>query len=132
MAPQACRDGGGQDQVTRTAQTVGRMLLGALLCLSLLAWSILPTMSHVPRIAEVLDEHAWMTADHGHSHGLPEDLLRAFHGHGHDAIDHDHSPALPVVASGGEPWPTARDDWRLPTAQAGPQRIFRIERPPRA
>lgn len=104
----------------------------ALLCLSLVGWSILPTLSHVPHIAETLQEHTEMIADHGHSHGFQEDLLWALHGHNHDAIDHDHSPALTVAVAGGGAWPAAQDAWRLPAAQAGPHRIFRIERPPRA
>lgn len=104
----------------------------ALLCLSLLCWSILPSLSHVPRIAETLNEHAQMIADHGHSHGFQEDLLWALHGHSHDAVDHDHSPALAVMAASGGIWPAAQDAWRLRASQSGPHRIFRIERPPRA
>lgn len=104
----------------------------ALVCLSLLVWSILPSLSHVPRLAETLQDHAQMIANHGHSHGFQEDLLAALHGHSHDAVDHDHSPALTVVAASGDAWPAARDAWRLQAAQAGPNRIFRIERPPRA
>lgn len=104
----------------------------ALLCLSLIGWSILPSLSHVPRIAETLQDHAQMIADHGHSHGFQEDLLAALHGHSHDAVDHDHSPALAVAPASGSAWPAAQDAWRLREAQAGPQRIFRIERPPRA
>jgi hypothetical protein len=106
--------------------------VAALLCLSLFGWSILPSLSHVPRITETLEEHAQMVADHGHSHGFHEDLLWALHGHGHDAVDHDHSPALAVAAAGGSIWPAAQDAWRLLASQSGPHRIFRIERPPRA
>jgi hypothetical protein len=79
-------------------------------------WSILPNLSHVPRIAETLQDHAQMTADHGHSHGLQEDLLWAMHGHSHDVVDHDHSLALVVAAVSGSPWPAAQDAWRLPAA----------------
>lgn len=104
----------------------------ALLCLSLLGWSILRSLSHVPRIAETLQDHAEMIADHGHSHGFQEDLLAALHGHSHDAVDHDHSPALAVAPASGTAWHAAQDAWRLRQAQAGPHRIFRIERPPRA
>jgi hypothetical protein len=103
-----------------------------LLCLSLVGWSILPTLSHVPRIAETLQDHAEMIADHGHSHGFQEDMLWALHGHSHDAVDHDHSPAMTIAATSGGASPAAQDAWRLRAAQAGPRRIFRIERPPRA
>lgn len=118
--------------MTRTGQTVIGRVVTALLCLSLVVWSMLPSLSHVPRIAETLTEHAQMVADHGHSHGLAEDLLQALHGHAHDAIDHDHSPALAVAPVLSDAWPGARDAWRLRAAQTGPDRIFRIERPPRA
>lgn len=106
--------------------------MAALLCLSLVGWSILPSLSHVPRIAETLTEHTQMIAEHGHSHGFQEDLLWALHGHSHDAVDHDHSSVLAVTAAGGAIWPAARDAWRLRALQSGPHRIFRIERPPRA
>lgn len=60
------------------------------LCLSMLIWSVQPATSHVPAILDVLGEHAQMIEDHGHSHGLEEDLAWAMHGHSHDAADHDH------------------------------------------
>lgn len=106
--------------------------MAALLCLSLVGWSMLPSLSHVPRIAETLQDHAEMIAEHGHSHEFQEDLLWAMHGHSHDAVDHDHSPALTVAAASGGAWPAAQDAWRLREAQAGAHHIFRIERPPRA
>lgn len=118
--------------MTRTRQTFSVRILTALLCLSLIGWSILPSLSHVPRLAEMLSEHAQMTADHGHSHGFSDDLLWALHGHSHEAIDHDHSQALAVAASGDDAWLTARDAWHLRAGLTGPTRNFRIERPPRA
>ena len=132
MATHACRTSFGQAFVTRTGQTLAGRIMTALLCLSLIGWSILPSLTHVLRIAETLNEHAQMIADHGHSHGLQEDLLAALHGHSHDAVDHDHSPALAVAATSGGAWPAAQDAWRLRASQSGPHRIFRIERPPRA
>jgi hypothetical protein len=118
--------------VTRTGQTLSGRIITALLCLSLIGWSILPSLSHVPPLAETLQDHAEMIADHGHSHGFEEDLLAAWYGHGHDAVDHDHSPALAVAPANGGAWPAAQDAWRLREAQAGPHRTSRIERPPRA
>jgi fermentation-respiration switch protein FrsA (DUF1100 family) len=118
--------------VTRTGQIFIGRITTALLCLSLVVWSMLPSLSHVPRIVETLTEHAQMIADHGHSHGFAEDLLSALHGHSHDAIDHDHSPALAVAPASAGAWPATPDAWRLRASQTGPNRIFRIERPPRA
>lgn len=104
----------------------------AFLCLSLVVWSILPTLSHVPRIADTLQEHVQMIAEHGHSHGFQEDLLWAMHGHSHDSVDHDHSHAVAALddRTGLLPW--ARDAWGLRPSRDGPYRVVRIERPPRA
>jgi hypothetical protein len=131
-APHACRMGFGQAFVTRIGQTFAGRIMAALLCLSLFCWSMLPSVSHVPSTAETLNEHAQMIADHGQSHGFQEDLRWALHGHEHDAVDHDHSPALAVMGASGSLWPAARDTWHLRASQSGPHRIFRIERPPRA
>ncbi|MBY6117460.1 hypothetical protein KUW09_24945 [Mameliella alba] len=43
---------------------------------------------------QVLADHAEMIAEHGHSHGLEEDIAWAMHGHSHDNVDHDHSVAV--------------------------------------
>lgn len=61
-------------------------VLSALVCLSLVIWSLAPSASHVPYIFEVVAEHTDMIADHGHSHGFEEDLFWALHGHSHDVI----------------------------------------------
>ena len=66
----------------------------SLVCVAVLAWSLAPTSGHSPRVSEVLTEHAEMVADHGHSHGLAEDLWWAIYGHHHGAIDHDHSSGV--------------------------------------
>jgi len=71
-----------------------RKCLALALCLSMLLWSVQPATSHVPAILDVLGEHAQMIEDHGHSHGLEEDLAWAMHGHSHDAADHDHSSVV--------------------------------------
>jgi hypothetical protein len=108
--------GFGQVFVARREQTIAVRIMAAVLCLSLIGWSMLPSLSHVPRIAETRHEHAQMIADHGHSH---------------DAVDHDHSLALAVAATSGAFWPAGQDGLRLWASQSGPHRIFRIERPPR-
>ncbi|MDO9641290.1 MAG: hypothetical protein Q7J44_22415 [Pseudotabrizicola sp.] len=105
--------------------------MAALLCLSVMVWSFLPTVSHVPKIADLLAEHAQSVAEHGHSHGLPEDLLWALHGHSHDADAHDHSPALVVHSDRASMMKDPRDVWHLQLSLTGPHRVFRIEKPPR-
>lgn len=112
--------------------TNGRQIIAALLCLSLTVWSFLPSVSHVPKIADVLEEHAQTVADHGHSHGLQEDLLWALHGHSHDADSHDHSPALMLHPDRISIIRVPRDAWHLRPSLSGPHRVFRIERPPRS
>lgn len=104
----------------------------ALLCLSLTVWSYLPSVSHVPKIFEVLASHAQTVADHGHSHGLEEDLLWALHGHSHDADTHDHSPVLMAQSERIRIVRVPRDVWHLRSTLTGPHPVFRIERPPRA
>ncbi|MFN4202638.1 MAG: hypothetical protein ACK4GM_06255 [Tabrizicola sp.] len=110
----------------------GRNALAALLCLSLAIWSVAPGTGHVPSILEVIADHAEMIAEHGHSHGMEEDLLWALHGHSHDVADHDHSQALLAFAAGSHPIFGYRDDFRLHPSTGGPHRIYMIERPPRA
>ena len=118
------------------AGAFGTRTLAALVCAALALWSIVPASSHVPKVFEVLAEHAEIAAVHGHSHGLEEDLLEALHGHGHghghEAADHDHSQAL--LPSGERTHASAVQAglWRLRASPGGPGRLFRIERPPRA
>ena len=111
---------------------IGRRAVAALLCLSLLVWSMLPSALHVPTIGDTQHEHAETATAEGHSHGLERDLLWALHGHGHDAVDHDHNPALAAPAHGAGFLIAARDKWQLPPSPGAPHRVFRIERPPRA
>lgn len=115
-----------------TLWKVGRAAFVALLCVAVFVWSVVPTTSHAPTVLDVLQEHAEMIAEHGHSHGLEEDLLWAAHGHSHDSLDHDHSQA---VVSGPEMSPQTfdfyRTAWRLNHASANTLRKYRIERPPR-
>lgn len=100
--------------------------------LALLVWSLVPAMSHAPAVFATLQEHAEEIAEHGHSHGLEEDLAWALHGHGHDGADHDHSPVLLIAARLSHPapsyWPLARPE----IAEAGPWPVQSIDRPPRA
>jgi hypothetical protein len=111
---------------------MGRRLLVVLTCVMLVVWTLAPKTSHAPKIIETLQVHAEMVADHGHSHGLEEDLIWAMHGHSHDVADHDHTQAVFAQAR-GVPVPVAgRGAWRgFASAHRSPPR-YRLERPPRA
>ncbi len=110
----------------------GRSALAALLCLSLAVWSIAPSASHIPSVFEVVADPTEMIAEHGHSHGLEEDLYWALHGHSHEVADHDHSQALLALGEGSHPSLGYRDNFRLRPSTGGPHRVYLIERPPRA
>lgn len=116
----------------RPWRSFGRNAFAALLCLSLAIWSVAPAIAHASTLVDTLQEHAQMIADHGHSHGLEEDIAWAAHGHAHDVVDHDHSPAFAVVGDALQVAPRFRDGRRLAAALGDPRRIFRIDRPPRA
>src|SRR6056297_2650797 len=115
-----------------TLRGLGKTAFTALLCVALLAWSVLPAISHTPAILDVLQDHAEMIAEHGHSHGLEEDILWATHGHSHDRADHDHSQAVvPGPDLSPQPLDIYTTAWRLGSATANTLRIYQIERPPR-
>lgn len=109
----------------------GRILamLGAL---ALFVAAIAPA-PHVPRLLTVLSDHAAMIADHGHSHGLEEDIAWALHGHSHDQSDHDHIQAVLIPAPRGTPAPMEVSAlWHAPFLAHWTPPVFRLERPPRA
>ncbi|MHA6347661.1 hypothetical protein [Roseivivax sp. CAU 1761] len=114
-----------------TAGGTARSLFAAFLCLALVVWSLMPAVFHAPVIFETIQDHAAMIADHGHAHGLEEELARALHGHGHDAADHDHSQAILVAGRIAQPFAGYWDIRRPERADAGPWPVHRIERPPR-
>lgn len=122
----------GQARLVKHLRTIAQSALVALTCLSLVVWSLAPSASHVPSVFDVVAEHTDMIADHGHSHGLEEDLFWALHGHSHDVADHDHSHAMLVLGSSSYPPTAYRDTFRLRASSDGPQRVYLIERPPRA
>lgn len=105
--------------------------MAALLCLSLVVWSVVPVTPHTPTVFETIQEHLEMIADHGHSHGFEEDLFHAIHGHSHDVADHDHNQAHVVFASASLINSVIRDTWRLHSSTSGPYRSYLIEPPPR-
>lgn len=123
---------GRQARSMRPLATIGRRVFAALLCLSLVVWSVMPSATHAPAVFETIQDHLEMIADHGHSHGFEEDLYWAMHGHSHDVADHDHSQALLALGDRSHPISAYRDAWRLKASPGGRHHTFRIERPPRA
>ena len=113
-------------------RTFARPSFAALLCVSLVVWSVMPAATHAPTLAESIQHHLEMIAEHGHAHGFAHDLLWALHGHSHDAADHDHSQAVLVFGIRPQPAFALTDTLTLKASPAGPLRKFRIERPPRA
>lgn len=107
-------------------------MLVALACFAVVAWTVAPATSHLPKIMDTLLDHAEMIESHGHTHGFEDDLMWALHGHSHDVADHDHTQAVVL------PSETARILPKIKTAKSGLIRIhwstplFLLERPPRA
>lgn len=104
----------------------------ALSCIALLIWSAAPTSSHVPDFIEILQKHAEMIAEHGHSHGLEEDMIWAMHGHTHDAADHDHSQVVLMPTRISLSFSETSVEWLGPSRENWSPPLFRLERPPRA
>lgn len=114
-------------------RTISHATFALILGLAVALWSVAPSSSHAPVVFETIQDHFEMIETHGHAHGsLSEDVYWAMHGHSHDSADHDHSPAVLALVTRETVVPPTRDLWRLRAASAGPSRIFRIERPPRA
>lgn len=101
------------------------------LCLSIALWAVMPTPPHVPSIIEIIEQHAEMIAEHGHSHGLAENLFWALHGHGPDVAEHDHGVATLTAPQSAQVFPLPGDSARLLSAVEKPWIVFGIERPPR-
>lgn len=127
------REASGQADLMTGLRTIGKAATAMLLCAAILVWSVTPTTSHVPAVLDLLQEHSEMIADHGHSHGLEEDLAWAMHGHSHDGVDHDHSQAIALAPyTTAQPMEIYKTAWHLSSASVNPSRIYLIERPPRA
>ncbi len=104
----------------------------AVLLLSFAVWSVTPSFTHAPAVFEVIQDHLELVEDHGHSHGLEEDLFWAMHGHSHDVADHDHNQTFLSSVPGTAPELHTGEAWRMLASADGPTRQFRIDRPPRA
>jgi hypothetical protein len=109
-----------------------RRVLAALLCVTLVAWSSSPAVSHAEALIEALDEQALMIEEHGHAHGIAEHLFDLLHGHSHDLADHDHNPGW--LARRHATWQPlfTRERLRLVQHAQPPEPTISIERPPRA
>lgn len=116
----------------RQAKTIARAIFGALTCLALILWSVMPSFTHAPRVFETIQDHLELVEDHGHSHGFEEDLHWAMHGHSHDVADHDHTQAVLTVVPHSEPFAPLTEALQSLGSSSGPSRHFRIDRPPRA
>jgi len=125
-------------------QTACRTAFAAVLCLSLILWSVMPSVTHAPEALETAQTHPEVIAEQGHGHGHAHghvhehenqhehDLDRLLHGHSHDAADHDHSQAVLVARAPTGAQAASRDGWRFRSSDIGAYRVFRIDRPPRA
>ena len=101
------------------------------LCLCISVWAVLPTPLHVPSTIEIIEQHAEIIAEHGHSHDLEEDIFWALHGHGPDVAEHDHGAATLTVPPRPQIFPLPRDAAHLLVSVEKPWIGFGIERPPR-
>lgn len=108
---------------------IGRTL-GALLCLSLLVWSLAPSFTHTASFFQDISERSEIIAEHGHAHDDVLDNYWAAHGHSHDAADHDHSSAILIRNADARP----KDRPPLPRALEPVRNtlnpIYTLERPP--
>lgn len=116
----------------RIGMRIGARLFAVLLCAALTLWTVSPHASHVPKIIETLQDHAEMIAEHGHSHGLEEDLIWAMHGHSHEVADHDHSHAVLILARRNTVPVETSALWHGYASAHWAPPVFRLERPPRA
>jgi hypothetical protein len=91
----------------------------------------MPIPPHVESIIETLEQHAELIAEHGHSHGLAEDIFWALHGHGPDVAEHDHGAATLTVPPKPRIFTLPRDAAHLLVSAEKPWIGFGIERPPR-
>lgn len=102
-----------------------------MLSVCIIVWSAAPKVNHIPNVLDTVHDHLQVVADHGHTHGLEEDIFWALHGHSHDSVDHDHSPAFVQVISPISVCKEFSDRWQCPTFDLPSPLPYLIERPPR-
>ncbi len=77
--------------------------------------------------------HAQELADHGHSHeDEVDDLTHAFHGHVHNAADHDHNLAFVILRSATRPHEPESSHNALVLQRVRWGLVFDLDRPPQA
>ncbi|MFY1706879.1 hypothetical protein J3365_05290 [Tritonibacter scottomollicae] len=107
-----------------TLRTIRQVVLATLLCVAVIVWSVTPATSHAPAILDVFQDRAEMIAEHGHPHGLEEDLTWAMRGHSHDSVDHDHSQAVvPRPDLSPQLLDIYRTAWRLGSDTSDPLQV---------
>ena len=109
-----------------------RRIVLVCMCGAFLLSAVSPDLGHLPNLFNVLSEHAETVIDHGHSHGLEEDIFAVLLGHAHGLGDHEQVPDLLAVATVGNTSQVfvGYRSTRLPDARPAP--IFGFERPPRS
>ena len=112
---------------------IPHLALTALLCVSIVSLSAAPPASNALKMLEIIEAHAQMVTEHGHSPGFVGDFFWPLHGHTHNIADHDHNPDTLAWGLDSSGHLFSRNAWlpaRTPPTKAGP--MFRLERPPRA
>lgn len=94
-------------------------------------WSVAPPSQHQSDVIQTFADHAQMIEDHGHSHGLEEDLIWAMHGHSHDEADHDHNQLALPAARKLAAMTFHRAPWAMSYGLEHSVSAGLIERPPR-
>lgn len=110
----------------------GQGALAVMVCLSLWVWSAAPAAGHGPTAVDTVQHHLAAIAQDGKADSSGPDPIRALHGLGCDALDHDHGQVMPAVGGPHGQAIIDRETWRPPPHPGGPTRLFLIERPPRA
>lgn len=112
--------------------TLGQRLMSVLLCLAISFWSVAPSTAHTPKVIDSFQEQQQLIAEHGHSHSIEIDLLWAMHGHQHDKADHDHHSVAFLRPAGSLMFLAILNDWRMLASGNLSNRIYTLERPPKA
>jgi hypothetical protein len=82
-------------------------------------------------LAEIAVEYHVEFEGHGHGHGEVSDLIQIYHGHPHDATDHDHNTAFLAPRSASDIPITDRTNWALDGDAMSDRRSAELDRPPR-
>ena len=109
-----------------------RRIVLVCMCGAFVLSAVRPDLGHMPNVLDVLSEHAETALDHGHSHGLEEDIFAALQGHAHGLGDHEQVPDLLPVATVKQT-PQVFVGYRSARlSDASPTPVFVFERPPRS